>query len=149
MSGDDASASPQITTITISDASSLQALNRGPITTLFVPPSSCTATLTTRQPDDNSLLFVGHWYDPYFETPCVPMGTMKAAAIVEDPWENYFCECSADVSRHLLTFCQKDSPAICPQGWSKVTTFKSEIPGVETVLISLGTETTAALCCPS
>jgi hypothetical protein len=148
MSETDESAAPQITTV--SDASSLKALNRGPITTLFRPPSSCTATLTTQQPGYDSLLFFGHWHDPYFEASCVPLGTMKAGEIVEDPWNNYYCACIADVSRIPLTFCETDSPAICPQGWSTVTTFKSTIPGgIGTEVYSLGTETTAALCCPS
>ncbi|KAF2437491.1 hypothetical protein P171DRAFT_492228 [Karstenula rhodostoma CBS 690.94] len=127
MSENGASSAPQITTI-ISDASSIKAQNRGPITTLFSPPSSCTATLTTQQPS-NDRLFFGHYLDPYFDPLCLPLGTFKREELIKVTWDFYYY-----------------SPAICPDEWSTVATFQSEIPGgIPAMVFSLGTQTTAAL----
>ncbi|KAH8803462.1 hypothetical protein F5884DRAFT_837287 [Xylogone sp. PMI_703] len=41
------------------------------------------------------------------------------------------------------------SPAQCPQGWSEATTFTSSFLGYHTSPLSLGSDTTAVLCCPS
>jgi hypothetical protein len=40
-----------------------------------------------------------------------------------------------------------DSPAVCPQGWSRAATVTSSF-GVSGVQLSLGTDTTAVVCCP-
>ncbi|KAF2650862.1 hypothetical protein K491DRAFT_116101 [Lophiostoma macrostomum CBS 122681] len=70
------------TTLTITDPRIIRALNRGPVTSLFTPPTSCTATLTHRQ--SATVLFVGHEHDPYFDVSCFPMGTLASLDLVQD-----------------------------------------------------------------
>ncbi|KAH6875226.1 hypothetical protein BKA58DRAFT_467051 [Alternaria rosae] len=119
-------ATPTATFIT--DQNVIEGFNRGSITTVFTPPPSCTETITSA----TGALFVGH-YRLDFDQECYP----KASGPSEAPapssgWDAYYY-----------------SPAICPAGWTAATTFTSAIPIHPTPsAYSLGSATTAALCCP-
>lgn len=152
MTDNTTSAPPQIVIVT--DASSIQAQNWGPITSQFSAPTSCTATLTMMQPP-YSTLFFGHWWDSYFETPCFPTGTKNVQDLIYGQaysrWDYYYCECDKLSVKEAVTEVVSVivSPAICPYGWTLATTFSSHIPGhFDKTVFSKGPETTAALCCP-
>jgi hypothetical protein len=132
---------------TISDLSSIQAYNRGPITSLLTLPSSCTATVTDPQ-QKKSVMFFGHENDPYFDISCLPVGTMMSLDLVKskDKWSLYYCKHITNISRVALMLPSIDSPGICPYGWTTATTFQSQFPGFS--VLHLGPQTTAALCCP-
>ena len=144
------SLSPSPSIEIVSNPSYIKAQNRGPITSLFIPPSSCTATVTAQQ-GSSSGYFIGHSYDAYFDPSCFPLGTMASQDLATngDLWKEWYCEFIADVSSTPFMFQLTDSPAICPYGWTIATTFQSSIPGGYTWFLSIGAETTAGLCCPS
>ncbi|KAF2805438.1 uncharacterized protein BDZ99DRAFT_539765 [Mytilinidion resinicola] len=117
---------------TVTDLSSISAYNRGPITTAFIPPTSCLATLTL--PSSGGDLFFGHQFISYVDLACYPHGTIAAQNLVTwSSWDIFYY-----------------SPAICPSGWTQATAFTSVIPAwPETVSISIESNTNVALCCPS
>ncbi|OCL05950.1 hypothetical protein AOQ84DRAFT_390542 [Glonium stellatum] len=121
-------------TATMNDSNLIASYNRGPITTYFDFPTSCLSTLTSSSP-----LFFGHFYDSYVDPSCYPLGTLSASDVVgTDSWDLYYY-----------------SPGYCPNGWRAVTTISSVFPAslsIGSILytgISLGPDTTAAICCPS
>ncbi|KAF1941029.1 hypothetical protein EJ02DRAFT_423372 [Clathrospora elynae] len=123
------SSSSTVTTAYVTDQSSIDSLNRGPITTKFAPPASCLETLTSIS---GSSLYFGH-FGTIFNVDCYPTGTSPAQALATGNWAGYYY-----------------SPAICPLGWTAATTFLSSVPIYGSPqYIALGSETTAALCCPS
>ncbi|KAF1950391.1 hypothetical protein CC80DRAFT_378763, partial [Byssothecium circinans] len=106
-------------------------LNRGPITALFSPPQSCTATLSKRQTGGG--IFLGHLDDPYFDPSCYPTGTLQTQDFYStSAWGAYYY-----------------SPAICPFEWTTAMLFKSSFPAYASTFISLDPQTTVAVCCPS
>lgn len=134
----------------LSDPHVFTKFNRGPITTLFSPPATCTNVLTAMQSSDNK--FFGHQFDPYFDPACYPTGALRAEQLISIPWDYYYCmlyfaSFSSDYTHSLLG---PDSPALCPLGWTKAATFASSAPGRDlSTFISIGPETTVAVCCPS
>ncbi|KAB2105162.1 hypothetical protein AG0111_0g7104 [Alternaria gaisen] len=114
-------------TVTIIDQNQISSFNRGPITSLFVPPSSCTATISSF----SSWLFFGHFYEDY-DPDCYPQvsgSTIPGYRL----WGSYYY-----------------SPAICPADWTIATTFSDVVPVYPSpTVFALGSATTAALCCPS
>ncbi|KAF2120110.1 hypothetical protein BDV96DRAFT_318901 [Lophiotrema nucula] len=119
----------------VSDPSSISALNRGPITSALALPTSCTQTLSLSRGDNagSENLYFGHFANPYVDPACYPLGTLSSSQIAADSaWLQYFY-----------------SPAICPYGWTTAQTFSATFPAFgETNEISLGPETSAAICCP-
>ena len=101
-------------------SSSTSAENRGPITTIFTPPSTCLATTTLLT--DTYLL--NHWLsgDPN----CYPSAT-EAESIWYSNWGGYYY-----------------SPAVCPSGWTTMTSLSTISAGP-----SLGDGTSGYLCCPT
>jgi hypothetical protein len=93
------------TTVTIATetrADFIKELNRGPITSVFVPAPSCTETLRVLVQDSASYLYSGHAYNPYFQPGCMPTGT-RAEGLLSDPkrWDSYYC--MAALSHELIT----------------------------------------------
>lgn len=88
---------------TITDQSSIQALNWGPVTSLFIPPASCTATITDPQ-GAKPVMFFGHENDPYFDLSCYPTGTMSSLELAKyrDKWAMYYCKQTATIPKMLL-----------------------------------------------
>lgn len=78
-------------------------------------------------------MYYGYGASGLLDSSCYPMGTKKYEDIVDaTAWELYYY-----------------SPAACPGGWDYVTKFTSAVPAADLVTsISLGSGTTAALCCP-
>ena len=115
-------------TVMITQAASINAFNRGPITKYWAPPTSCASTMSY---DGN--LYYGYGALGLLDTACYPMGTKKSADVVDaTAWKLYYY-----------------SPAVCPGGWDVVTKFTSGVPAEDLVTsISLGSDTSAALCCP-
>ncbi|KAM3076046.1 hypothetical protein ACMFMG_006441 [Clarireedia jacksonii] len=52
-----------------------------------------------------------------------------------------------DISYWRMSHNIIDSPAVCPQGWTRAATITSSF-GAYGVQLSLGTDTTAVVCCP-
>lgn len=76
-----------VTTLT----TSIKLFNRGPITELYVPPTSCYQTLTSGT--DNGYLFAGHFMNSYFDPACYPPGTIGASGLEEGTaWDFYYCK---------------------------------------------------------
>ncbi|KAF2114096.1 hypothetical protein BDV96DRAFT_647582 [Lophiotrema nucula] len=121
-----------VSTVTVTDPSSIASFNRGPITSIFEQPTSCLATLTLNQ--NRIDLYWGHYGESYVDSSCYPKPTVPVNNLVTpSSWNSYWY-----------------SPAVCPQSWTQATTFATVMPGGDDLtLISLGTDTTAALCCPS
>ncbi|KAF2818343.1 hypothetical protein CC86DRAFT_256339, partial [Ophiobolus disseminans] len=117
----------------ITDANKISSFNRGPITSVFAPPASCTATLSFTSSGSGGALFFIH-YGTLFDRACYPTGTPSAFPLASDgAWNAYYY-----------------SPAICPSGWTATTTFRSSVPvHPDTEAFSLGSASTLALCCPS
>ena len=132
-------------TTTITDTNSIAQFNRGPLTTYFIPPTSCLSTLTYA-----SSLFLGHYGSVLVDPKCYPLGTLSAADLTQNSqWYYYYCSFylnqPAASCFHLL-IVRLDSPGLCPSGYSTATTFEGTFPG--STILSLGPDTTAALCCP-
>lgn len=71
----------------VTDQSLIASYNRGPITSLFVPPASCTATLTFAF----NTLYFGHMAG-YFDKDCYPTGFGGSQApIYGSAWDAYYC----------------------------------------------------------
>lgn len=51
--------------------------------------------------------------------------------------------------RDLETDFESDSPAQCPSGWAQATTVTNSYFGRDATQLTLGTDTTAVVCCPS
>ncbi|KAN0113234.1 hypothetical protein V8E51_006185 [Hyaloscypha variabilis] len=120
---------------TITDSAVIASYNRGPLTTIFTPPSSCLSTLTF-----NSGMYFGHADTYYYDSSCYPSSYSSTYTLLADngDWNQYYY-----------------SPAQCPDAWAHATTFTSyftnaaDTPLGAEVLFSLGSDTTAVLCCPS
>ncbi|KAH7092479.1 hypothetical protein FB567DRAFT_576852 [Paraphoma chrysanthemicola] len=112
----------------ISDRPLISSANRGPIISLWELPASCTATLSSTP----GLLYFGH-HGSVFGTSCYPTGSNGAVPTASNDWASFY-----------------HSPAICPYGWVTATTFSASF-GIfpSPRYLSLGPETSAALCCPS
>ncbi|CZR63619.1 uncharacterized protein PAC_13516 [Phialocephala subalpina] len=109
----------------ITAAASIALLNRGPILDVFSAPTSCLSTLTVVA---NGLYF-GHNGGDYEDPACYPSATS-------------ICKI-----RDLLA---ADSPAVaCPSGWYKAQTATSTFGGYSDAYLTIGSDTTAVLCCPS
>lgn len=83
----------------ITDRATISSWNRGPITTLYAHPPSCTETFTftagTRDGDRNDL-YVGHHGNPV-SAACYPRGTPGAMPLGDDDaWTVYYCKCDGD-----------------------------------------------------
>ncbi|KAL2061569.1 hypothetical protein VTL71DRAFT_6946 [Oculimacula yallundae] len=112
------------TTIWISEPSEIAKFNRGPVTGTFSQPAACFETLTTT--DGISNLHFGHWGDLPYKTACYPSATQASLN-----WDIYYY-----------------SPAQCPSEWGPVKTFEGFMEGYAGTSISIGSDTTALLCCP-
>jgi hypothetical protein len=80
--------------LTSVDIQTFISFNRGPITTPFVPPISCAATLTLGQYKSNNYLNAGHGYGPlsqYFDPACYPIGRSDNK-VADLNWSLYYCE---------------------------------------------------------
>ncbi|KUJ13118.1 uncharacterized protein LY89DRAFT_785617 [Mollisia scopiformis] len=115
--------SSSTSTTFITDQVSIAAFNRGPVTASFTPPVSCLSTLTLF----NSQFYFGHRAEGYFDTACYPSSTSSLAA---DAWDVYYY-----------------SPAQCPSGWAQATSIAYSF-GRSATQLSLGSDTTAVVCCP-
>ncbi|KUJ14473.1 uncharacterized protein LY89DRAFT_736507 [Mollisia scopiformis] len=112
----------------ITDATSISAFNRGPIPTQFSAPTSCLSTLTSVNGAGG--LYFGHNGDEYFDTACFPTPTLTTSSV---QWNLYYY-----------------SPVIsCPSGWYTAAVATSSFGGLSDTYLSIGSATTAALCCPS
>ena len=70
---------------------SFESFNRGPITTLFVPPTTCNQLLTSAV----GTLFLGHFGPNYFDPACYPAGTIPESSLeVQTNWGLYYYEFS-------------------------------------------------------
>jgi hypothetical protein len=80
---------------TITDAAAIQKYNRGPISTVFVPPTGCLSTLSMISSAAGTNLYFGHNSVPYFDPSCYPPTTTtnKAANSVYSAtlWDLYYC----------------------------------------------------------
>ncbi|PVH76832.1 hypothetical protein DL98DRAFT_517681 [Cadophora sp. DSE1049] len=115
--------STSISTTTLTDPASIALYNRGPATAIFTPPTSCVDTLTSK-----SDMYVGHRTTGYFDPSCYPASTTDRGLA---GWGLYYY-----------------SPAQCPSGWASATRLISSIGQGETFL-TIGSDTTAVVCCPS
>lgn len=79
------STSTTVTPVIITDAASISGFNRGPITTLFAAPPSCTATVSLV--DRASAYYVGH-YGSYYDPECYPSNEAGKPA---SNWDKYYC----------------------------------------------------------
>ncbi|KAJ4355624.1 uncharacterized protein N0V89_003644 [Didymosphaeria variabile] len=118
---------PETTMITAK--ASIEAFNRGPITKYWEPAPSCSNTMSK---DAN--MYYGWGASGVIDTACYPMGTLKYNDIKPaSAWDLYYY-----------------SPAICPKEWTVATTYSDNIPKNDALTsLSVGTSTTAVLCCPS
>jgi hypothetical protein len=137
------------TITTVTDQSAISGYNRGPLTTVFAPPTSCLATLTL--PTGSSLgLYFGHNAYSYIDESCYPLGTLSSQSLEPSAsWDVYYCK-NYIIPLNLLVFyvdVQIDSPGLCPSGWTTAILMTSLYPGYA-AFISLGLGTTAAVCCP-
>jgi hypothetical protein len=125
--------------------------NWGPITSLFQPPTSCYQTLTSATND--GALFVGHNGEYNFDPACYPVGSVGTTYLeTASNWGLYYCELCLPLIECAVGWMPSDSPAICPSGWVTAATFTSTFLGVGpslTEAISLGTDTSAFVCCPT
>ncbi|KAH8805101.1 hypothetical protein F5884DRAFT_440466 [Xylogone sp. PMI_703] len=108
----------------VTDQAVIASFNRGPVTSVFVPPASCLSTLTKIVS-----MYFGHEDGDYYDPACFPSSTIPES---KTQWDLFYY-----------------SPAQCPQGWSEATTFTSSFTGHHDSTLSLGADTTAVLCCPS
>ena len=84
-----ASSSTSILTTTLTD--SVGIFNWGPITSVFVPPTTCFQVLTSAT--NNGALFAGHNQGYYFDPACYPVGTVGTTALeTASSWNLYYCE---------------------------------------------------------
>ena len=138
---------PTISAVT--DPSAISRYNRGPLTTVFAPPTSCVATLTLPSPGTAPLYF-GHSEYFYLDESCYPLGTLSSENLVPTAsWDLYYCK-NCIVPSNLSVFhvdVRIDSPGLCPGGWTTATLITSLYQGF-TAWLSLGPGTTAAVCCP-
>jgi hypothetical protein len=102
----------------------MAATNRGPITTVFTPASSC---LYNTLPEtglvvgpNTSNFLIGHFIS--YGTGCYPSTT----ELTSSDWDAYYY-----------------SPAICPSGWNTATSLTSVLSGP-----AMGPGTSEYLCCP-
>lgn len=126
---DEAPTSTEAQRSMITDAASIEAFNRGPITKYFAPASTCQDVMSY---DGN--MYYGWGEKGLIDTACYPMGTLTSQDIVDrTAWELFYY-----------------SPAVCPGGWDTVTKFETGVPHENLLTsISLGSATSAVLCCPS
>lgn len=79
----------------ITDQNVISSYNRGPITSLFTPPASCTATQSVAPQDGTGTaeLFFGH-FATFVDSACFPTPT-PGAAIQKGgkSWDAYYCKC--------------------------------------------------------
>ncbi|KAF2801510.1 uncharacterized protein BDZ99DRAFT_370450, partial [Mytilinidion resinicola] len=136
------------TLVLVTDSSIISQHNRGPITTLFVPPASCVQTLTLAYPNGDYGMQYGYGGRSYIDLACYPSASSLAKELgTSVDLTSYFTGTSADWASYYY------SPAICPYGYYTAKTFSTTIddpydpPGSN--VIAIGSETTAALCCPS
>ncbi|KAF2496517.1 hypothetical protein BU16DRAFT_559842 [Lophium mytilinum] len=134
--------------VLITDQSIISQHNRGPITTLFVPPASCVETFTLVYPSGEGIMQYGYGTN-YIDLACYPPASSIARELgTSVDLTSYFLGTSADWASYYY------SPAICPYGYYEAVTFSSTIPNPDafypgSTVIAIGSETTAALCCPS
>ncbi|CAI6325709.1 unnamed protein product [Periconia digitata] len=106
---------------------------RGPLSTLFQPPASCSLYTIWEFSDVNYLWMAHDKFVPYHDPNCLPPPNEGVDLSKTESWFSYYY-----------------SPGICPQGWQTATTFTSSFPGFNGVDgLKLGSDTSAALCCPS
>jgi len=112
---------PYSTTIT---GAGISLFNRGPVTSLFIPPTSCLSTLTY----GGDALYFGHNGAEYFDPACYPSPSANLAS-QSSSWNLYFY-----------------SPAQCPSGWnSQLVTYTYS---TSTTVLSFDNDATVVLCCP-
>jgi hypothetical protein len=78
--------------------------NRGPITSIFIHPASCTATLTfvNRNNGNPADLYFGHHGTPV-SGECYPTGTPAAPPLNDDnAWRGYYCKRSIRFLEHIV-----------------------------------------------
>jgi len=118
---------PTSTTTTVTDPSAISGYNRGPLTTVFAPPTSCLATLTLPT-GSNRALFFGHNAYSYIDESCYPLGTLSSQNLVlAASWDVYYCK-KYIVPLNLSVFhvnVRIDSPGLCPSGWTAATLMTS------------------------
>jgi hypothetical protein len=70
--------------------SDIASFNRGPLTSAYALPASCTATLTYSS--GLGALYYGHWQTP-FDTACFPTVTDNGIPLLrgDDAWNQYYC----------------------------------------------------------
>ena len=65
--------------------------NWGPITSVFVPPTTCYNTLTSATND--GVLYVGHNDQNYFDPACYPTGSVGTSTLEQaSSWGLYYCK---------------------------------------------------------
>jgi hypothetical protein len=80
-----------------------------------------------------------------------PTPAVNAQNLVSGPsWHMYYCKYRSSPSSMRVsaqTKCFVDSPAICPQSWTIVKTFKSTVASFDPLtVISIGLDTSLPLC---
>jgi hypothetical protein len=81
----------------ITDPALIALYNRGPLTTVFQPNTSCYSTLTVpiEASKYSTKLYVGHGWDEYFDTSCFPTGTKQYSDVAYwSAWKLYYCSYS-------------------------------------------------------
>jgi hypothetical protein len=79
----------------ITDPALIAKYNRGPITSAFIPPTSCTETLSLYGGTDDlsSVLYFGFYGKRYRDPSCYPFGTLSASDIYStSSWTRYYCK---------------------------------------------------------
>lgn len=80
-------------TSTIRDQSAIDSLNRGPVTSMFIPPSTCTDHLTAQVEDGSTRFYIGHFYQTYVDFNCFPAGSGRTDLLVtKSNWHAYYCK---------------------------------------------------------
>jgi hypothetical protein len=125
--------------------------NRGPLTTSFIPPTTCLQTLSRVVmyvgSSTISNTYYGHWFAG--DSACYPTGKMPAT-LLNSPtyWGTYWCMLLSDRVNGILRdayVCSLDSPGLyCPSGWSTAGQLAGSWNGLDVT-----GSTSGAICCPS
>jgi hypothetical protein len=96
--------------------------NRGSLTTIFTPPTTCLQTLSTAVYEVNGIpqttTYYGHWFDGPGQT-CYPTGTMPTSLLLSPTyWGTYWCMLTClqgNASMNLQTVKYRFSRIVLPQ----------------------------------
>ncbi|KAF2489501.1 hypothetical protein BU16DRAFT_183131 [Lophium mytilinum] len=134
----------------LTDRADIQYYNVGPLTTIWTPPDICLKTTTVVY---NAGYAIPHVMSSFTDatnagvnirSECYPSWTSSLTATLIDKM-TLFNSIWPDLGFYFY------SPGVCPEGWKAACTQTTLIGNVEynSVGLSIGKDTTLAMCCPS